>query len=308
MKVFISSTVVDLQDLRSEIRDYLIQRGLSVALSESPESAFKVGTSPKVVQACLDNVSDSDIVLLVLSNRYGQSLPEHGGKSVTQLEYEHALALGKRTHVAVREELWHEYERWIRSGRRTDALIRSDDDKELLLRWCDRLFDGPLSERTHRDTFFTVVDLKKLLRKRLRDVMAGGAAKKSIPLMSIRFGLGSGRSDDRLTVRFCVENFGTSPAFDVVLSSASVVPIINLGNFAIDRKQEGDLTYKLAPEQYRRDLQNFPIVDTLRLDFADAERRKYSTAYRWECWLNDNARDNVEYLGLTQVMSKPGGN
>ena len=86
-KVYLSSTLKDLEPEREAIRDVL---GSYVAVSHSYRSGEQ-----DLIAHCLSDVADCDIFVLVLGMRYGH-VPDAGfgnpkGLSITELEYEHAL-------------------------------------------------------------------------------------------------------------------------------------------------------------------------------------------------------------------------
>ena len=89
MKVFLSSTYVDLIEHRKAAHDALEQLGLHVIWMESfgarPEESTK---------ACLDEIEESDLFVGVYAHRYGY-VPEGTDISITEEEFNHAQKLGK---------------------------------------------------------------------------------------------------------------------------------------------------------------------------------------------------------------------
>lgn len=61
------------------------------------------------IEVCLTNVRDSDIFVLVLSQRYGPIVPGYD-KSATHLEYATAMEAKKRMVIFVRDRLFSEFE------------------------------------------------------------------------------------------------------------------------------------------------------------------------------------------------------
>ena len=89
MKVFISSTFVDLRDYRDKAADTVIQYGGQVLAMEY------FGAQPKEPKAvCDQEIKDCDIFIGIYAHRYG-FVPDGEEKSITQLEYELARELGK---------------------------------------------------------------------------------------------------------------------------------------------------------------------------------------------------------------------
>lgn len=130
--VFISSTCYDLIDLRAELDSQLRGLGLTPVMSDRPSSEFEVSPSANSIESCLANVRRADVVLVVLSQRYGPSLACAGFEDVsaTHLEYREAVQAGKPVHVYVRDRLEADYNLWKRNHGRNVALgwVKQGDD------------------------------------------------------------------------------------------------------------------------------------------------------------------------------------
>ena len=100
-KIFLSSTVYDLIDIRAEISESLRKIGFDVITSDEPTSGFVVATDANSIESCLRNLEQSDEVILILSQRYGPSLKNAGYDhiSATHLEYRHAVKHKKLIHL-----------------------------------------------------------------------------------------------------------------------------------------------------------------------------------------------------------------
>ncbi len=89
MKVFLSSTYVDLVEHRKAAHDALEQLGLHVIGMES------FGARPEdSTIACLKEVKDCDLFIGIYAHRYGY-IPKDSDVSITEQEYNHAQKLGK---------------------------------------------------------------------------------------------------------------------------------------------------------------------------------------------------------------------
>jgi len=89
MKVFLSSTYVDLVEHRKAAHDALDQLGLHVIGMES------FGARPEdSTTACLKEVEESDLFVGIYAHRYGY-IPKDSDVSITEQEYNHAQKLGK---------------------------------------------------------------------------------------------------------------------------------------------------------------------------------------------------------------------
>ena len=68
-RIFLSSTCVDLVDLRSGLKESLEDMGYQVWASEFPD--FPVDSSLHAQDNCLRNVEYADQYVLILNDRYG---------------------------------------------------------------------------------------------------------------------------------------------------------------------------------------------------------------------------------------------
>ncbi|PWU05344.1 MAG: hypothetical protein C5B51_14765 [Terriglobia bacterium] len=123
--IFLSSTCLDLVDLRSGLKESLEEMGYQVWASEFPD--FPVDSSLHAQDNCLRNVERADQYVLIINNRYGAiydgtAYPKRP-ISVTRYEYERALKCGKPIRILVRESIW--YQRSIfQSARKAGADLR----------------------------------------------------------------------------------------------------------------------------------------------------------------------------------------
>src|ERR1039458_1170125 len=114
--IFLSSTCLDLVDLRSGLKESLEEMGYQVWASECPE--FPVDSSLHAQDNCLRNVERADQYVLIVNDRYGSAYegaayPRHPlveypkrSISVTWYEYLRALQFGKPIRILVRERIW----------------------------------------------------------------------------------------------------------------------------------------------------------------------------------------------------------
>ncbi len=86
---FVSSVGQGLKEFRAAARDACLRAHV---LPVGMEHWTAEGEAP--LHACLDHLSDCDLVLLVLGHRYG-SIPAGQEKSFTELEFDKAVAVGK---------------------------------------------------------------------------------------------------------------------------------------------------------------------------------------------------------------------
>lgn len=109
--IFVSSTCYDLVDLRAELEQALKNMGLTPIMSDRLTSEFEVQTDKNSIETCLVNLRRCDVVLLILSQRYGPSLEKAGFEdfSATHLEYKEAVKVGKPIFLYVRDRTEADY-------------------------------------------------------------------------------------------------------------------------------------------------------------------------------------------------------
>lgn len=103
LRVFLSSTCVDLFQERKDIAEGLISSGNTVLMNEAPQG-FPVSPFLTIVSNCFEAIqSHSDVLVLVISSRYGSL--SSSGNSITQDEYKKAKELGLPIFVFVRKSV-----------------------------------------------------------------------------------------------------------------------------------------------------------------------------------------------------------
>ena len=104
MKVFLSSTYIDLVEHRKAAHDALEQLGLHVIWME----AF--GARPvESTKACLDEIEDCELFVGIYAHRYGH-IPDGKDTSITEQEFDHAQRLGKPIFGFIVDDdfIWHQ--------------------------------------------------------------------------------------------------------------------------------------------------------------------------------------------------------
>lgn len=111
-KVFISSTVIDFEDLRSALKYWLSEMGYEVFTSETCD--FPKNSTGNTYQACFSAIEKCDFYILLIGSRYGSIYHDPDTDetiSVTQAEYRTAYKLfteGKIQKIIpfVRQKVW----------------------------------------------------------------------------------------------------------------------------------------------------------------------------------------------------------
>ncbi len=245
-RVFISSVVHDLVDLRRELETDLVELGLEPTLSESEERGIAVRYDADTVESCLESVDEADNVVVILSREYGTTIEQRDDLSMTHLEYQRACKPPGGTEpkpvlFCVRDHLFTLYNKWRRAGRNTpptDEWVPSLEELEPLL----KLIDEHDPDKRWVFRFRTVVDLKKLLRRQLgeqsmlvkfREAVAAG----QLPLVQVSFANRPLPNETLRDLYFQVTNVGATPAILTECSGIFARPCGALAKMAGRRRR-----------------------------------------------------------------------
>lgn len=99
MKVFLSSTFLDLQAEREVVLRALRQKRMSTLATED-----FLATPTTTSQTALDNLRNSDVMILVVGFKAGSLLSDGSGRTYTWDEYEELLRLGREALVFLKTE------------------------------------------------------------------------------------------------------------------------------------------------------------------------------------------------------------
>ncbi len=128
-KIFVSSTVLDFEDLRSALKYYLEDFGYEVQMSEYPN--FEVDLDSSTFDACTANIAKCNYFILLIGYRRG-SWYENDKLSITHKEYQTAKELIEngnplRIITFIRKPLWV-----LKSEHEAFLKFLSDKGKELV--------------------------------------------------------------------------------------------------------------------------------------------------------------------------------
>lgn len=182
-KVFISSTIYDLIDVRCEVESEIREMGLIPIMSDSVLSEFAIMPDRNSIETCLANVRNCDLFIIILSQRYGPSLKDVGYAdfSATHYEYLEAARAKKPIYMYVRDRLEADYNIWKKNNEKEQqefAWIKSGDQKIFSLLKSHR----KLSEKTVSNwiwIFRNSIELKERVKKDL-SIPSGKAKIKTL--------------------------------------------------------------------------------------------------------------------------------
>jgi DNA polymerase III delta prime subunit len=122
MKIFLSSTILDLKDLRDALVTWLETDGHQVIASE--KGTLPIEPDKHSYDQCLKAVAECDCLVAVIDGRFGGEYPKKGlNRSITEEEIATAIAQGKKTLVFVRQSIWDAMatqQTLIKSGAKAD--------------------------------------------------------------------------------------------------------------------------------------------------------------------------------------------
>jgi formylglycine-generating enzyme required for sulfatase activity len=178
-RIFLSSTCLDLEDLRGGLKESLEEMGYQVWASGFPD--FPVDSNLHSHDNCLRNVERADQYVLMINDRYGAEydgaaypkcpLPEDPKRriSITWYEYLRALALKKPIRILVRQRIWDQravFQAARKAGGETDLSPALFDFLEFICR----------QERANWiHTFRDFPEARKILSEWLRQEQAQNA-------------------------------------------------------------------------------------------------------------------------------------
>jgi hypothetical protein len=164
MKILISSTIYDLQDLRDILESELESDGHEVILSE--HGSVLVEPGEHTYKSCLKEAADSDCTIAIIDRRFGGEYSKD--KSITEAEIENARKHNKRTLVFVRQTAWTchstQKELFIKQGQPYKAAKGIVDDYRVF-ELIDRLAKKNIDNWLFQFNDFT--DLLRQIRRQL---------------------------------------------------------------------------------------------------------------------------------------------
>lgn len=169
-RVFVSSTYYDLKHVRSSLDLFIESLGFEPVLSEKGDIAFTPDTP--LDESCYREASSADIFVLIIGGRYGT---EASGKqktpnrtffdryeSITKKEYDSALARDIPVYVLVENNVYSEYQTYLRNKDSKDITYAHVDSVNVF-RLIEEILSKPRNNPTH--TFERFSDIETWLRE-----------------------------------------------------------------------------------------------------------------------------------------------
>lgn len=137
-RVFLSSAIKDLVDLRSEIISFFEHDKGYLPICYGDVSSGGLTGKPGIVKQCLDGVRSSDAFVLIIDKKYGipDQKDEDGNPiSITELEYLEAVKQDIEIYIFCRIEVWVAHEIWLKNPDMSFEFDKGYDDhsKQLMI-------------------------------------------------------------------------------------------------------------------------------------------------------------------------------
>lgn len=178
MRVFVSSTSKDLADHRAAVRDAILKLGMHPIMMEHFPAM-----DANALDACQRKVLDCDLFVGIYAHRYGY-IPADQGKSITELEYDWAVAadLPRRVFVVKPDYEWpHESSDMGDDYTKLDAFKKRVGSERV---WSEFTTPDSLAAAV---TQSLVHDAERLSReqKKQRRLMVGGLATIALLIIGV---------------------------------------------------------------------------------------------------------------------------
>lgn len=221
MRVFVSSTVYDLVDIRAEVAEELRALGISPVMSDDKLSDFDIPHDANSIETCLINVDSCDHVIVILDQRYGPSLKSAGfdDVSATHLEYRRAVKAEKPIHFYIRDRLEAEYKIWKGNDAARLSWVKPNDTALFKLMEEHRALRSTNKRSNWFATFKNSVDLRASIRHRLEKTvrpqqLINALAQNAFPLIDTDVDTEQLEGVWRFKVTTILRNVCAAPAFN----------------------------------------------------------------------------------------------
>lgn len=162
-KVYLSSPIITLEDLRSEIIPYFENKKNFKVVSYGDICKGRLSGELRIVDECLNEVRKSNGLILIVARRYGEPKYKSNGKevSLTELEYLEAVKHDIKRFIFCREEVWNVYQVWEKNRKNINSFDWDPryDYPEKLMHFVSKLY----KEEKYIDRFRDVKELKNRL-------------------------------------------------------------------------------------------------------------------------------------------------
>lgn len=189
LKVFVSSTCYDLSVVRSQLRTFLNMMGYTPIMSDYNDVLY----DPRIHthSSCLDEVTNSDILVLIIGSRFGgRGVPEavervdfdtiedsastyltemQDNLSITQLEVLKAIEESIPIYTFIEQQVWHDHELYERNKEKDiiDQIHFPSIDKQETAKYIFNFinFVRQRAKGNNIFPFFKIQDVEEIIKK-----------------------------------------------------------------------------------------------------------------------------------------------
>lgn len=276
-RVFVSSTCYDLQEIRFQLRNFIIDFGYDAVMSEFDDIFYSY--EAHVQDSCIDEISKCQLFMLVVGNNYGSfyhqdkqdnNLPD----SVTLKEFRRALDVKIYKHIFINKYVEYDYKNYKRALDKVilkhfqDNNIPTDETDEVRIavkKQFDEIYHFPydsykyvfyfldiiheLKEGNAINTFESFSDIKDTLRKQWAGFMYESLTKKDkIPTTIIQpIEAKIDRIEKNINKLF--ENKSTDNGNQVTIDLSSLTRATNIENLLELQNQIQSLLFDITDYQ-----------------------------------------------------------
>lgn len=280
-KIFVSSTVFDLIDIRAEVEEEIRKMNLLPVMSDSALDGFELKTDSSSIESCLANVRDSDYFVIILSKRYGPSLKDYGydDLSATHLEYKEAVKNEIPILFYVRDKLSADHTVWKKNHSRPDMLLPWIDKKEFQI--FQLLNEHAKLKGKKSNNWFQIfrnsVELRSILRKDLKipfhqSILTSNIQNNRIPIFTAKIELSNKETGPFMKARIGFKNLGTTPAYNFVCYGQTGE---KKGERPIVAPTDG-YEFIVVPGDPRRDI---AFYEEFKLEYLDSFGNKFEDVF-----------------------------
>lgn len=162
-RVFLSSALKGLEDLRSTILSFLYEKKY-FPIYYGDKCSGRLTGKPGIVEQCLDGVHSSNAFFLIVDKRYGdyKYTDDEGNKvSLTELEFLEANKLNLSTYIFCRTEVWTVHKVWETNQHMNFRFDEAYDSPKKLMMFLTKL----IQQNRYIPKFENAEDLKITLHR-----------------------------------------------------------------------------------------------------------------------------------------------
>jgi HAD superfamily phosphoserine phosphatase-like hydrolase len=169
-QIFISSTYVDLKDVRESLSSFIDQYGFEPILFEKGGIPFNYNTENE--KDCYDAVKKSDLFILIIGKRYGKISSEEKKykhsrmakyNSITKKEYQTAMESNLPMHIFIDDKVNTEYNKWKKNKKKRNFIKLKYVDNENLFFLINDIYNS--NSRTQVRKFSNISDITNWLKQ-----------------------------------------------------------------------------------------------------------------------------------------------